>query len=200
MKTDTNAIYCYGDSNTWGYSPYGGSRFTENRWPLVLQRKSGCNLLENGVSGRTVVHYRGLHRAMSGENNFPGSLKKINSCNILIYFLGINDILMYESSTEAIAAMTAALLESAECKYKILMAPLSITDIDPANSEEKKMQNKVMKLKELYQSLAERNNYIFFDPDTVIRASTADGVHIEEKDHIKLGTALTELITNNNKE
>jgi hypothetical protein len=35
-------ILCYGDSNTWGFSPINGSRFPEDiRWPGVLRRCLG---------------------------------------------------------------------------------------------------------------------------------------------------------------
>ena len=52
MKT----ILCFGDSNTWGYSPQTGTRFPPDiRWTGVLQKSLGDNyrVIEEGLNGRT---------------------------------------------------------------------------------------------------------------------------------------------------
>ena len=49
-------ILCFGDSNTWGYSPQDGSRFPiDVRWTGVLQKTLGSNyrIIEEGLNGRT---------------------------------------------------------------------------------------------------------------------------------------------------
>ena len=49
-------ILCFGDSNTWGYSPQDGSRFPPNvRWTGTLQKTLGAeyNIIEEGLNGRT---------------------------------------------------------------------------------------------------------------------------------------------------
>lgn len=51
-------ILCYGDSNTWGFTPTTGARYPYAvRWPGVLGALlgSGCRITENGVNGRTTV-------------------------------------------------------------------------------------------------------------------------------------------------
>jgi GNAT superfamily N-acetyltransferase len=46
----TVKILCYGDSNTWGFSPVNGSRFSEDiRWPGVLRRCLGEGFTVMGV-------------------------------------------------------------------------------------------------------------------------------------------------------
>ena len=44
MNTNLNAkkILCYGDSNTWGYTPKTGKRYSKNqRWTGILQEMLG---------------------------------------------------------------------------------------------------------------------------------------------------------------
>ena len=49
-------IICYGDSNTFGYSPLDGSRFDENtRWTGILQKSLGSDyeVVNEGMCDRT---------------------------------------------------------------------------------------------------------------------------------------------------
>ena len=40
--TGARTILCYGDSNTWGYDPASGERFSpDTRWTGVLERRDG---------------------------------------------------------------------------------------------------------------------------------------------------------------
>jgi len=49
-------ILCYGDSNTWGYTPGTGCRFDEDtRWTGLVQRRfdNTLRIIEGGLNGRT---------------------------------------------------------------------------------------------------------------------------------------------------
>jgi len=49
-------ILCFGDSNTWGYSPQDGGRHPSDvRWTGVLQKSLGTDyrIIEEGLNGRT---------------------------------------------------------------------------------------------------------------------------------------------------
>lgn len=49
-------ILCFGDSNTWGYTPKVGTRYDEEtRWPTLAQAMLGNDykLHEAGLNGRT---------------------------------------------------------------------------------------------------------------------------------------------------
>ncbi|MCH2619706.1 MAG: arylesterase, partial [Candidatus Poseidoniia archaeon] len=51
-------ILCFGDSNTWGYSPLDGRRYPPDiRWSGVLQSSLGSDyrVIEEGLNGRTNV-------------------------------------------------------------------------------------------------------------------------------------------------
>ena len=58
MNTNPDAfrILCYGDSNTWGYTPISKKRYPANiRWTGVLQNLLGKDfwIIEEGLNGRT---------------------------------------------------------------------------------------------------------------------------------------------------
>lgn len=51
-------ILCFGDSNTWGFSPDCGARYDrKTRWPGVLQDALGdaFYVIEEGLPGRNTV-------------------------------------------------------------------------------------------------------------------------------------------------
>ena len=68
-------ILCYGDSNTWGYTPGSGERHAPDvRWTGVLRRRlgEGWEVLEEGMNGRTTV----FDNPMSpGRNGWKRALK-----------------------------------------------------------------------------------------------------------------------------
>lgn len=52
-------IVCFGDSNTWGYNPENGMRYSEYvRWTKLLEKKLGGDfrIIEEGQNGRTIAN------------------------------------------------------------------------------------------------------------------------------------------------
>ena len=68
-------IVLYGDSNTYGYNPFG-DRFN-NRYGNVLKRKLGnnYNVYEEGVVGRTTI-YDDLREVKKGIETVSKELSK----------------------------------------------------------------------------------------------------------------------------
>lgn len=55
---DERRIVCFGDSNTWGYNPESGSRYSDDiRWTKLLEKKLGGDyrIIEEGQNGRTIA-------------------------------------------------------------------------------------------------------------------------------------------------
>ena len=51
-------ILCYGDSNTWGFVPGTGTRFSKDeRWTGIAQKELGAEyeIIEDGINGRRTV-------------------------------------------------------------------------------------------------------------------------------------------------
>lgn len=87
-------ILCFGDSNTYGYSP-SGNRYDENtRWPRLLETLLGSeyHVIEEGFNGRTTVMDDPLEGGYkSGAQYLPPCLMSHNPLDLVILMLGTND-------------------------------------------------------------------------------------------------------------
>ncbi len=89
-------VLCFGDSNTWGYVPgSNGRRFPrEVRWPVRLQLAlgPGCEVIAEGLNGRTAA----LDSPVAeGRNGLPYLVPCLHShapVDLLVIFLGTNDV------------------------------------------------------------------------------------------------------------
>lgn len=92
----TKTILCYGDSNTWGFVPGSeGERFSwEVRWPGVLQAELGSEyrVIEEGLSGRTTVLDNPLEPYRNGREYLLPCLQSHQPLDLVVIFLGTNDL------------------------------------------------------------------------------------------------------------
>jgi lysophospholipase L1-like esterase len=93
---NARTILCFGDSNTWGFVPGGnGARFPlDVRWPGVLQELlgEGYRVIEEGLSGRTTVHDNPLVPYRSGRDYLLPCLQSHQPLDLVVIFLGTNDL------------------------------------------------------------------------------------------------------------
>ncbi|MGC9975059.1 MAG: SGNH/GDSL hydrolase family protein [Gaiellaceae bacterium] len=91
-----STILCYGDSNTWGFVPGSeGERFSwEERWPGVLQAELGADyrVIEEGLSGRTTVLDNPLEPYRNGREYLLPCLQSHQPLDLVVIFLGTNDL------------------------------------------------------------------------------------------------------------
>ena len=88
-------ILCYGDSNTWGFNSVDGSRFPEDvRWTGVLQRLLGADyrVIEEGQCGRTTVWEDPIEEHRNGKTALYPTLSCQSPLDMVILFLGTNDL------------------------------------------------------------------------------------------------------------
>jgi len=89
-------ILCYGDSNTWGFVPGSeGERFLwEVRWPGALQAELGSDyrVIEEGLSGRTTVLDNPLEPYRNGREYLLPCLQSHQPLDLVVIFLGTNDL------------------------------------------------------------------------------------------------------------
>ena len=111
-------ILCFGDSNTWGYSPQDGSRFSPNvRWTGTLQKTLGAdyNIIEEGLNGRTTfINEEGedARPFRSGSDVFSMILESHRPLDLVTIMLGTNDLkLEFNLSVEEIAQGVKELCE-----------------------------------------------------------------------------------------
>ena len=93
MKT----ILCFGDSNTWGYSPAGGPRFDiHTRWAGVLRDTLGesHHIIEEGLCGRTTVLDDAIEGGAikNGKRYLPACIHSHCPFELFVLLLGTNDL------------------------------------------------------------------------------------------------------------
>ncbi len=88
-------ILCYGDSNTWGYSPENGERLAPGeRWPGVLGARLGASarVVEEGLNGRTSVFDVPGEPILNGRPFLPVCLASQAPIDVVVIYLGTNDV------------------------------------------------------------------------------------------------------------
>ena len=114
-------ILCYGDSNTWGFTPTTGARYPYAvRWPGVLGALlgSGCRITENGVNGRTTVFNDPDFPCRNGKTGLGYALCAGKPFDLVILMLGTNDLKFTDAAGAARgAAELVALLQNANARF-----------------------------------------------------------------------------------
>ncbi|MDO5140770.1 MAG: GDSL-type esterase/lipase family protein [Eubacteriales bacterium] len=112
-SSKTGTVICFGDSNTYGYDPYTGSRYPSSvRWTDIIERETGIKTVNAGLNGRQIPHtpyelselISYLDKAAEGAYDAPV---------MLWIMLGTNDIQMNYGYTaeKAVERMRSLLTE-----------------------------------------------------------------------------------------
>ena len=205
-------ILCFGDSNTWGYSPQDGSRFPPNvRWTGTLQKTLGAdyNIIEEGLNGRTTfINEEGedARPFRSGSDVFSMILESHRPLDLVTIMLGTNDLkLEFNLSVEEIAQGVKELCEIVlSSEYLIdnppkllLISPIHIGSTIQPDQEEffEQAREKSYQFAEHYQRVAEELGIHFLDAAKIVSPSEGEGVHWDADQHIKFGKVLAQKTT-----
>ena len=205
-------ILCFGDSNTWGYSPQDGSRFSPNvRWTGTLQKTLGAdyNIIEEGLNGRTTFINEEGEEARpfrSGSDVFSMILESHRPLDLVTIMLGTNDLkLEFNLSVEEIAQGVKELCEMVlSSEYLIdnppkllLISPIHIGSTIQPDQEEffEQAREKSYQFAEHYQRVAEELGIHFLDAAKIVSPSEGEGVHWDADQHIKFGKVLAQKAT-----
>ena len=203
MKT----VLCFGDSNTWGYSPLDGSRHPHDvRWTGVLQRLLGSDYLviEEGLNGRTNVTNEEERPIRSGLDVLSILLESHRPLDLVVIMLGTNDLKHdFNLSAEEIADGARQVCRSViDCEY--LVDPPQILLISPTHVElmtEEEQDifigaiEKSRELAEHYQVVAEDLGIHFLDASRIVVKTNLDGVHWDAEQHKVFGKELANIIS-----
>lgn len=196
-------ILCYGDSNTWGYTPGSGERFAHDvRWTGVLSGElgPGYRVIEEGLSGRTTVWDDPIEGHKNGLTYLPPCLESHRPLDLVVLMLGTNDLKRRFSLSAFDIAQGAAVLARAVLGSDVgpggrppqllLMAPPPLTKLPVyaelfAGGEEKSLG-----FAHRFAEVADALGCELLDTATLIASSPIDGVHFEADAHRALGLAV----------
>ena len=204
-------ILCFGDSNTWGYSPQDGSRFPiDVRWTGILQKALGGDycIIEEGLNGRTTfINEEGedARPFRSGSDFFPTLLESHRPLDFVIIMLGTNDLKVeFNLSAEEIAQGAKDLCETVLNSEYLVDNPPQILLISPTligstimpDQEEffNQARKKSLQFAEFFEKAANEAGVHFLDAALSVKVSEVDGVHWDADQHQEFGKVLAELI------
>ena len=196
-------VMCFGDSNTWGYSPTTGQRFPRPvRWTGVLQAELGANyiVIEEGLNGRTTVWEDPIEGDKLGRRHLPVLLESHAPLDLVIVMLGTNDLKKRFSAHAWDIAQAAGTLVDMIGKSQagkdgaapavLLIAPPPLGKLSAWSGMFEGGAEKSRELGKHYGEVARQRGCHFLDAAGVIRSSDLDGIHLEEKEHRALGQAV----------
>ena len=197
-------IICYGDSNTFGFNPKDFSRFDENiRWTSILQKNLADNyeVINEGACDRTgfVNNPKGFE--FSAQKHFPKLINKSDNIEILILWLGTNDLqFQYDISVGAVEKGLKQLIDLAQEKAKhiIIISPVILDEkilegYFKIQFDEKSIV-KSRKIGRIFRQIANANNCAYLDINKITKPADIDGLHYDEISHKLIADKLTEFI------
>jgi lysophospholipase L1-like esterase len=199
MKT----VLCYGDSNTWGYSPIDGTRYARDvRWPGVLRKElgEGYLVIEEGLNGRTTVWDDPIEGYKNGKEYLIPCLETHKPIDLVIILLGTNDLKMRFSVSAFDIANGAGVLVDIVKKSAtgpdggaplvLLLAPPPVARLTDFAEMFEGAKPKSERFAAHYWRVAQEKGCAFMDTGQVIVSSDLDGIHFEPGEHRKLGMAV----------
>ncbi len=198
-------ILCFGDSNTWGYIPETGERYTEEiRWTGILEKELGDSfrVIEEGLNGRTTVFSDLMEPERCGITHLLPVILSQLPLDYMIVMLGTNDAKshFHVNATEIGYGMEEVILKIRHILYVrnsaakvVLVSPVPIKEAEDAMFDEESA-GKTRELASIYRAIAEQWGCLFFDAGSVVKEPGEDGIHMTENGHRMLGEALAEFV------
>lgn len=196
----TRTILCFGDSNTWGYTPVSGERYPFTvRWTGVMARKLGDQfaVLEEGQNGRTTVWEDPIEGDKNGLRHLPVLLESHQPLDLVILMLGTNDLKARFSLTAFDIAAGAERLAKLvlDSGYRlILTAPPPVAPTSALEEMFQGAQEKSARLAFHFAQVAERSHCGFIDVGSILSVDPQDGIHYSPESHQKLGEAMAGVV------
>lgn len=200
-------ILVYGDSLSWGIVPGSRRRFAfTRRWPGVMETElvrlgRRVRVIEDCLNGRRTVWddpYK------PGRNGLVGLEQRIEvnaPLSLVILALGTNDFQSMHQhnawqSAQGVATLIAAIRRAPiepgmPVPQVLVVAPPTIQIAKGAMAAKfAGAEGKASGLAAAIKQVAAEAGCPFFDAGSVIATSRVDGVHLDEDQHLALGTAV----------
>jgi len=203
MKT----IVCFGDSNTWGFDPLQGPRFNRlQRWPGILRNTLGDQywVIEEGLCGRTAINEDPVEGYRCGRDYLVPCLQSHTPVDLVIIMLGTNDLKKCFALSAGEIAEGAGVLADLARKVSypsgypapqvLLIAPPPILETGRFKEIFAGGAEKSLKFGVYYADIAAALGCHFIDAGKIISSSPEDGIHLDAREHAKLGQAVADKV------
>lgn len=203
---DERRIVCFGDSNTWGYNPESGSRYSDDiRWTKLLEKKLGGDyrIIEEGQNGRTIANPDPWEWGTKcGMDQILPILESHMPMEALVIMLGSNDLKSkFGLPAPDIAGSLQNMLKSVRghLRYYLNNPDLKILIIAPpalgdnfASSpfaeffDEDSVVQKSKDISKWFELVAGQFGCEFLDATSQVTAGDVDSLHLSPEGHAKL--------------
>jgi lysophospholipase L1-like esterase len=190
-------ILCFGDSNTWGHVPGSeDDRYPwEVRWPGVLQAElgDGWRVLEEGLNGRTTLLDDPLSPYRNGRDYLLPCLESHTPLDLVVVFLGTNDLHDRFALPPVDIARAAAILAEDVCAARggpqalVLGLPRLGANLGESMSG---AAAKAAELPRCFREAAAEAGVPLLDLSEVVAYSDIDGIHLDAEGHRAVGRAV----------
>ncbi len=201
-------ILVYGASNVWGFIPgsydpnigQGKQYPREQRWTSILEAAlPGIEITVDGLNGRTTafddVAAGKLYR--NGLNSLPEALDKNTPLDLVVFFLGTNDLKIQQAKSvgdsaegmgQLIQCVKNSRVNPKGIEPRILtIAPQPIGDGYGAVYFDAASVAKSYEVTAAFESVAVAEGAEFLNTLGVVSSSPKDGIHLEPDQHVALG-------------
>ena len=185
----------------------------EQRWPGVLERglvASGLSVrvIENCLNGRRTVWEDPFKPGRNGLQGVEQVMEIHSPLDLVVLCLGTNDMqFAYPfnnawSSGQGVTALVNA-LRGAPIEPGMPVAPILIVAAPPTSTprgtmvEKCSLRERILRSRgmvEAFRQVSELLGCAFFDAGGVTTVSEIDGVHLDAKQHLELGEAITPVV------
>ncbi len=185
---DRKRMFCFGDSNTYGYDARlvsGGRLPKEQRWTDILQKLSGWEILNGGMNGRTIP------QETWELEEFDRQLAECEPVDLVLIMLGTNDLLnRFRPDMREVAGRMERFIGHVSAhpavggnKDRILLVSPPHTKIGRFGQAEVLYDRESEKSGIYYRAAAERYGICFADAARWELPLAHDGVHIAPEGH-----------------
>ncbi len=203
-------ILCFGDSNTFGYDYLTGGRLDySERWTGILQQLLGnnFNVIEAGLNGRTTAFDDPFRYDRNGRTVLPMILDQSRPLDLVILFLGSNDLKQtYGQDANSIALGLQSLIrlinerpwDKLYPKPKILvLSPPVITRacLEGVSEFSESSVENAHKLSYTFLEIAKRHGCFYTDLAKTVKVCP-DGLHLDKEGHKQTARIIFEEIKN----
>lgn len=199
-------IFCYGDSNTWGFDPVTWGRYEyADRWTSVLQDKLGEEyfVTVNALQGRTTAWEHPFLPFRNGKDHLMMLLESNAPLDLVIVMLGTNDIismlnLSAEESSSGMLSLVRIIYQSlsgpdGKIPKIMIISPPVIGNLSGYMSlyyNSRKDESK--KLAEYHKTFSDQFGCSFINSNDFIKVCEPDGLHISRDSQKILGLKVAE--------